>query len=36
VTRDGTIIAAYTVAFSGDLKIARFNLPWVKTGLATP
>lgn len=34
VTRDGTIIAAYTVAFSGDLKIARFNLPWVKSGLS--
>lgn len=33
VTRDGTIIAAYTVAFSGDLKIARFNLPWVRAGL---
>ncbi|TLD69392.1 exo-alpha-sialidase [Phragmitibacter flavus] len=29
VTKDGTIIAAYTVGFSADLKIARFNLPWV-------
>jgi hypothetical protein len=29
VTRNKTIIAAYTVAFSADLKIARFNLPWV-------
>ena len=29
VTRDKTIIAAYTVGFSEDLKIARFNLPWL-------
>jgi len=29
VTKDKTIIAAYTVAGSADLKIARFNLPWV-------
>jgi hypothetical protein len=29
VTRNKTIIAAYTVGFSADLKIARFNLPWV-------
>jgi Neuraminidase (sialidase) len=29
VTQDGTIVVAYTVNFSGDLKIARFNLPWV-------
>lgn len=29
VTRDKTIIAAYTVNFSSDLKIARFNLPWL-------
>jgi hypothetical protein len=29
VTRDRTIIAAYTVNFSSDLKIARFNLPWL-------
>ncbi|MES2693136.1 MAG: sialidase family protein [Verrucomicrobiota bacterium] len=29
VTKNKTIIAAYTVAFSADLKIARFNLPWI-------
>ena len=29
VTRNKTIIIAYTVAFSADLKVARFNLPWV-------
>lgn len=29
VTRNKTILAAYTVGFSADLKIARFNLPWV-------
>lgn len=29
VTRDNAIIAAYTVDFSSDLKIARFNLPWL-------
>ncbi len=29
VTKDKTIIAAYTVNFSAELKIARFNLPWV-------
>lgn len=36
VTRDGTIIAAYTVAFSRDLKIARFNLPWVMARESQP
>ncbi|WP_232766923.1 exo-alpha-sialidase [Geminisphaera colitermitum] len=29
VTKDGTIIVAYTVNFSANLKIARFNLPWM-------
>ena len=29
VTRNKTIIAAYTVGFSADLKVARFNLPWL-------
>jgi photosystem II stability/assembly factor-like uncharacterized protein len=29
VTSDKTIIAAYTVDFSSDLKIARFNLSWL-------
>lgn len=29
VLRDKTIVAAYTVDFSSDLKIARFNLPWL-------
>ncbi len=29
VTKNKTIIAAYTIGFSADLKIARFNLPWV-------
>jgi hypothetical protein len=29
VTKNKTILAAYTVAFSADLKIARFNLPWI-------
>jgi hypothetical protein len=29
VTRNKTIIMAYTTAFSADLKVARFNLPWV-------
>ena len=29
VTRNKTIIMAYTVGFSADLKVARFNLPWV-------
>ena len=29
VTRDKTIIAAYTVAFSANLKVARCNLPWL-------
>jgi hypothetical protein len=29
VTRDKTIVAAYTVGFSENLKIARFNLPWL-------
>jgi hypothetical protein len=29
VTRDKTIIAAYTTGFSADLKIARFNFAWL-------
>jgi hypothetical protein len=29
VTQNGTILAAYTVDFSADLRVARFNLPWV-------
>jgi len=29
VTKDGTIIAAYTVNFSAALEVARFNVEWV-------
>lgn len=29
VLKDGTIIAAYTVGFSADLRVARFDLGWV-------
>ena len=29
VTKDKTILCAYMVGFSADVKVARFNLPWV-------
>lgn len=29
VTRNKTVLAAYTTSFSADLKLARFNLPWL-------
>src|SRR5207249_4883258 len=29
VMKDGTILVAYTISSSADLKVARCNLPWV-------